>query len=223
MLDRMNQLVPSWNASSEADLGIALAELIAYVGDRLSYQQDAIATEAYLDTARRRVSLRRHARWSTTSCTTAAMHAPGFRSRSSGNTGAPVFLDRTQTRFYTTAPGMPDPRRSDRTIEQAAVLSGVQVFEPMHDAVLYPELDQFDFYTWGDTTAACRKARPRPRCGTPFRGFRPGDVLVFQEMKGPQTGVPADADLRHRCAVRLTAVSVRDEPGTAAQGSVVHR
>ena len=36
--------------------------MLAYVGDHLSYQQDAVATEAYLGTARRRVSVRRHAR-----------------------------------------------------------------------------------------------------------------------------------------------------------------
>src|SRR4029077_19199669 len=37
-------------------------ELLAYVGDHLSYYQDAVATESYLGTARRRISLRRHAR-----------------------------------------------------------------------------------------------------------------------------------------------------------------
>src|SRR5207245_5276350 len=61
LLDRMSQLVPQWRQSSAADTGIALVELLSYVGDHLSYQQDAIATEAYLETARRRVSLRRHA------------------------------------------------------------------------------------------------------------------------------------------------------------------
>ena len=61
LLDRLSQLLPGWGGTSEADLGVALAELIAYVGDHLSYQQDAVATEAYLETARSRVSLRRHA------------------------------------------------------------------------------------------------------------------------------------------------------------------
>ncbi len=61
LLDRMNQLLPYWGATSEADMGIVLAELIAYVGDHLSYQQDAVATEAYIETARSRISLRRHA------------------------------------------------------------------------------------------------------------------------------------------------------------------
>ena len=39
-----------------------LVELLAYAADHLSYYQDAVATEAYLGTARRRVSVRRHAR-----------------------------------------------------------------------------------------------------------------------------------------------------------------
>ena len=53
MSDRMSQLAPKWQQSSLADYGMALVELLAYAGDQLSYQQDAIATEAYLGTARR--------------------------------------------------------------------------------------------------------------------------------------------------------------------------
>ena len=62
MLDRLSLLAPEWTERSPADLGIALVELLAYVADELSYRQDAVATEAYLATARRRTSLRRHAR-----------------------------------------------------------------------------------------------------------------------------------------------------------------
>jgi hypothetical protein len=62
MLDRMSALAPSWTERSPADIGVALVEVLAYVADRLSYEQDAIATEAYLGTCRRRVSARRHAR-----------------------------------------------------------------------------------------------------------------------------------------------------------------
>ena len=36
--------------------------MLAYAADHLSYFQDAVATEAYLDTARRRISVRRHVR-----------------------------------------------------------------------------------------------------------------------------------------------------------------
>ncbi len=40
---------------------VALIEEMAYLGDALSYYEDAIATEAYLSTARRRISVTRHA------------------------------------------------------------------------------------------------------------------------------------------------------------------
>ena len=93
----------AWQGSSEADMGVVLAELIAYVGDHLSYQQDAVATEAYLLTARSRISLRRHAllvdyRVHDGCNARAWMHL---------TVSAPVFLDRAVTRFYTFAPGMP--------------------------------------------------------------------------------------------------------------------
>ena len=62
MLDRLSLLAPGWRERSAADLGVALVELLAYAADNLSYRQDAIANEAYLNTARQRISVRRHAR-----------------------------------------------------------------------------------------------------------------------------------------------------------------
>jgi hypothetical protein len=62
MLDRLSLVMPAWTERNPADLGITLVELMAYVGDYLSYYQDAVATEAYLHTARQRISVRRHAR-----------------------------------------------------------------------------------------------------------------------------------------------------------------
>ena len=62
MLDRMAVLLPGWTETHEADPGIALVEALAYAADRVSYLQDAVNTEAYIGTARSRISLRRHAR-----------------------------------------------------------------------------------------------------------------------------------------------------------------
>lgn len=62
ILDRLALLTPEWRERHAPDIGIALVELLAYMGDYLSYYQDAVATEAYLDTARQRISVRRHAR-----------------------------------------------------------------------------------------------------------------------------------------------------------------
>lgn len=62
ILDRLALTVPDWRERHVPDIGIALIEVLAYVGDHLSYYQDAAATEAYLDTARQRISVRRHVR-----------------------------------------------------------------------------------------------------------------------------------------------------------------
>ena len=53
---------PNFTETNPSDLGIALVELLAYAGDRLSYFQDAVANEAYLDTLRHRISARRLAK-----------------------------------------------------------------------------------------------------------------------------------------------------------------
>lgn len=62
LLDRLALTIPGWQERHIPDVGIALVEVLAYVGDYLSYYQDAVATEAYLETARQRISVRRHAR-----------------------------------------------------------------------------------------------------------------------------------------------------------------
>jgi hypothetical protein len=62
LLDRLAVTLPDWRERHSADLYVTLVEVLAYVGDQLSYFQDAAATEAYLGTARRRISVRRHAR-----------------------------------------------------------------------------------------------------------------------------------------------------------------
>src|SRR6266487_249159 len=62
ILDRLALTLPGWQERHVPDIGITLVEILAYVGDYLSYYQDAVATEAYLETARQRISVRRHVR-----------------------------------------------------------------------------------------------------------------------------------------------------------------
>ena len=211
MLDRLSQLLPNWGATTEADLGVALAEVISYVGDYLSYQQDAVSTEAYLETARSRVSLRRHALLVDYHVHDGCNARTWIRLQVS----VPVFLDHTQTRFYTFAPGAPSDLKVGSGNERAALLAGVTVFEPMQDAALVPEHNQISFYTWGDTNCCLPKGATEATLYGTLANLQPGDVLIFQEMKGPQTGEPADADIRHRCAVRLTQVTTVNSQGQA--------
>ena len=209
MLDRMNQLLPSWGAATEADIGVMLAELVSYAGDQLSYRQDAVTTEAYLPTARSRISLRRHAR-----LVDYRVHE-GCNARVwvQISVSAVTFLDRSHARFYTLAPGAPASLEVGSNNEEAALVAGVVAFEAMQSAFLYPEHNSISLYTWGDSDCCLPAGATSATLKGPLPNLAIGDVLIFQEMMGPQTGFPADADVRHRCAVRLTAVAQTDASG----------
>lgn len=62
LIAAMMARVPGWQPTSEADLDQTLLELLAVAADELSDFQDRVMNEAYLASARKRVSLARHAR-----------------------------------------------------------------------------------------------------------------------------------------------------------------
>lgn len=62
MYDTMAKEVPLWRERNPADLGVTVMEALALAADHLSYRQDAVANEAYVATARNRVSIARHLR-----------------------------------------------------------------------------------------------------------------------------------------------------------------
>jgi hypothetical protein len=59
MLDMLPTRLPGWQTRTEADLGMALLELFAFMGDQLSYYQDRVANEGFLRTAAQYESVRR--------------------------------------------------------------------------------------------------------------------------------------------------------------------
>lgn len=62
MIDLIPKKLPEWTDRSEADFGIVLIELFAYMADILSYYQDRIANESFLATAQERRSIIHHLR-----------------------------------------------------------------------------------------------------------------------------------------------------------------
>lgn len=62
MITAMMQRVPEWQPSSEADLDMVLAELFSVAADELSDYQDRVMNEAFIASARKRISIARHAR-----------------------------------------------------------------------------------------------------------------------------------------------------------------
>lgn len=58
LLEYAPQAMPGWDPSaSEGDFGVVMLELMAYVGDIISYYGGRIAQEAYIPTATQRISL----------------------------------------------------------------------------------------------------------------------------------------------------------------------
>jgi Baseplate J-like protein len=108
----------------------ALVELIAYLGDALSYELDAVATEAYLETARLRASVARHAElldyrvfegmsaraWIRVACTGPDVRVPAG------------------TRFLTRVEGLSTCLDADA--EREALDAGAMVFETLEDRTL---------------------------------------------------------------------------------------
>lgn len=281
-LDRMALNVPAWQERHVPDIGIAMIEVMAYVADYLCYYQDAVATEAYLQTARRRISVRRHAR-----LVDYRMHegcnARALVTLSLAAGEMSLALDNLLLLAPPPGQGNVTPGAIDAAQLTAARANGAIVFEPMpldggDSITVVAAQSAIRFYTWGgelcclpkgSTQAVLIDAAPTPSplpalpppsnapapspvppdaaspaAGAPPSDGRPataaagaaspapadrssaalvpaaqralklrlGDLLIFEEVLGPATGNPADANPLHRHAVRLIAVEELIDP-----------
>jgi len=229
ILDRLSQIMPNWQERHVPDLGITLVELLAYVGDHLSYYQDAVATEAYLDTARQRISVRRHVR-----LVDYPMHE-GCNARTwvhiQIEPNQNYELDLKNAYFITYPQTAPESGLvlNHEELKQDLTLR-YEVFEP-----LLPKDTAFNirhahnvipFYSWGDSecclprgaTSATLRDEWMTGASSPNEPpvrtlqLKVGDFLIFEEVKGPKTGATADANPGHRHVVRLTTVEQGEDP-----------
>jgi hypothetical protein len=218
MLDRMAVTVPDWTERNASAVGVALVELLAYAADHLSYHQDAVATEAYLGTARRRISVRRHARlldydvhdgtcaraWAALRIDAAAdgVILAGPRDIESGAiTDSPGTLFLTRTANF--------PATLSAAAVQEALRHGAVPFEALHDVTLRAAFNELHFHTWNDENCCLPRGATRAHLLNPgdvLADLAPGRVLVFEEVHGVESGRREDADPAHRHAVRITAV-----------------
>jgi hypothetical protein len=240
LLDLVAQRNPSFTERSPADVGIALLELFAYEGDHLSYLQDAVANEMYLDTARQRESAKRHAKlvdyqmhdgrnaWTFVhfEVQTAGKMAP--RQQLVTRISAPMRFDRQ--------PGVspvPQPKSPpgtllnpvlDRDYRTDPALAPVRVFETATTATVHPLNNELRLHTWGNEECCLPRGTTSAHVyavdATGPTAVRPpleaGDYLLLEERLGPETGAPADADKMHRQVVRIE--SVNPDPSTSTTG-----
>jgi hypothetical protein len=94
--------------------------------------------------------------------------------------------------------------------------SRYEVFEPIADGPVQfiAAHSLIDFYTWGD--AECCLPKGATRATLVNRGgalhLHKDQVLIFEEVVGPRTGNPADADPAHRHALRITSLRETSDP-----------
>jgi Baseplate J-like protein len=231
LLDLLPQLNPRFVERNPSDVGIALIELLAYLGDQLSYFQDAVGNEAYLSTLRRRISARRHAK-----LVDYRMHDgrnawtwAQFAVDGPCTLPAPPWTTKIVTRLRANPARMPaasapglflDPGVvTVQAIERDPSFAGAAIFETAHGAELDPAHNEIRLHAWGNedcclptgTTDAylysvrAGQAVVRPR-------MKAGDFLLLEEVLGPATGLRADADPSHRQVVRIEAVEAVDDP-----------
>ena len=205
MLDRLAVLVPDWTETHAADLGIALIEVLAYAADHLSYQQDAVGTEAYLGTARSRISLRRHARLVDYRIGEGTQRPGPRRPRDrTGRADRPGRDPVLSRRPWPAPPPAP----------LAARLAGTgPAFAALQPATVFTEQNEITFYTWGDGDCCLPAGATAATLTGHLTSLAAGTVLVVEEVLGPATGSPADADPAHRCAVVLTVGPAGRLPG----------
>ncbi|MBX3117496.1 MAG: putative baseplate assembly protein [Fimbriimonadaceae bacterium] len=205
MLDRMRVTRPEWTERNPSDFQVALVEMLAYVADHLSYAQDAVATEGYLGTARRRTSVRRIARMldypvhEGCAARTFVCFEVLAGSGADGQTipkGTPI-LDKALA--------------STPAVTQAVYDSAgesLRVFETLHDVTIRSSRNTIKFHTWSDLDC-CLPQGSTSATLLVENGLTlaPGDLLSIEEVKNP-TGLTGNgADPRNRHVVRLTKVT----------------
>ena len=225
MLNRLTLTMPQWQERNPADMGVMLVELLAYAADRLSYYQDAVATEAYLSTARKRVSVRRHARlldyfvhngrnartWVTFQI---SPELDGITLP-----GAAIGENRPGTCLLTHLTSKPGLTKEQF---EAALTSSVPIFETMQDVTLYAAQNQIEIYAWGaveySLPQGATQATLTDTGGQLRQQLQPGAVLIIEQQKGRRTGRLEDADPSRRHAVRLIRVTPQED-GLRQEGS----
>jgi hypothetical protein len=199
MLDRLSLLLPSWTERHEADLGIMLVELLAYVGDQLAYQQDAVATEAYIGTARQRISVRRHGR-----LVDYQLHE-GCNARAFVQLG----IDEIDMEFPWDEIAFATAATKEASAGETFLpvpLGSSPTLRVRH------ALDEIAIYTWGGKDCCLARGATRATLAVAEKLLEPGDFLLFEEVLGPRTGRKSDADPQHRHVVRLTRVEKIVDP-----------
>ncbi len=214
MMDRFAALSPDWRDSGPASPDVTIIEMLAHVADRIAYAQDSVATEAYLDTARMRISAKRHARMvdypmrdgsNARAFVHIRMVTPG--------PGRPPLVGAIApgARFVTAWPTLP-PAGPDARHAGEARQGGALVFEAVVPAALNSLHNRIAIHDYAGALTLV------PRGSTGFAVADPGqvlalavgDLLLIEEVLDEHGNASPDPSRRH--IVRITARTAAIDP-----------
>lgn len=211
LLDRLSVISPAWTDRNAADVGVTLVEIFAYLGDLLAAAQDAVSAEAYLGTARRRVSVARHAR----------MLDYPMHQGAAARCWLVLTVDDDVSAGFARRSGCPPAGEPAPAMiaagHQVRSSDGGLVFHTLYPVTPAAARNAIDIYAWGQRRCCLPcGATAATLVGTAAGlGLRAGDVLVLEEVYGETLGdLP---DVTHRWPVRLTSATDATDPltGTA--------
>jgi hypothetical protein len=202
LLDRAAAVMPDRHAQQLPDIHVTLIDLLARVGDQLSCFQDEVAAEAYLATARKRISVRRHAR------------LLDYRMHEGCNARVWISLSANADS------GPIDPREITFSTTPTATTPALY-FEPLGNEALYVRAAHapMHLYAWGNRTCALAAGATAATLrdawesvageGEPQRALRRlevGAYVIFERVLAAGDGTRVAADPLERHVVRLTHV-----------------
>jgi hypothetical protein len=211
MLDRLATISPGTASGHPADMGTVLVEVLSQAADELSMFQDAVATEAYLATARLRTSVRRHARLLDyrlhDGCNARVWVTVAVSDAADGQ------VLPQGTRLLSRVEGQPTQLGEDdiRSLRSRGAL----VFETMQSLLLRSAHSVMALDVQAGPVLAGAQSAQLAQSQTTKLALRVGDVVIFEQL-AVEAGAAAALDRRH--AVRLT--SVTDTSTSTAVGAL---
>ncbi|HYJ29171.1 MAG TPA: baseplate J/gp47 family protein [Allosphingosinicella sp.] len=219
LLDRLTALVPGFREDDPVDFTTTLVEAAAYLADQKSYRLDWVGTEAFLQTARSRASIARHARlldYDIGEGASARLYAQfDFQPVAPITDGMPL------------AQGTPLLARieGEKAVVAAAryrdlLAASPTVFETAAELPLWAWRNSIAFHTWSDDECMLPRGATAATLvdgSGPLSALAAGELLLLVETVSPETGEADDARPDRRHVVRLTRVaSVTDKLAPAA-------
>ena len=222
LMAEMAKRVPGWQATSEADLDQVLIDLIAAQADELADHHDRVIAERAITSARKRVSLARHAR----------LVDYHLHHGNQASTWVAVIASGTATDLpaFGTDPG--------GNLDEWAVWTGSDwrdpeevVFALPHDGPrwrrrVFDAINELRLYTWGDTVTALEEGATTADLTIGGSTGEP-DAIRLEDLlnhaSGLQSTVPSEADVDTSVDTLLIEEALNPATGTVNGRNIARR